>query len=603
MNQTIYQNSHLALTPQDLERLAYRTVPPEIANAPFVGLYRVDSIEGARLLDRKPDFTRNLAGIVITYHDLEGHEREYRIRRDEADRVWKDGKWKEQGKYLATRKRNLPYYPFVIHYLLFIKWLMDSSIPIIFCEGEFKALALMRIALNNLVDEKPPFVVIGLSGVWNFRTKYGNGEGESGLLGDFLTIPFKGRKVSIFYDADVFVNENVGAARSHFSYQLRDELGAQVFFVDMPEDALDSGLKGLDDLAFARGDKAVLDCIENALPAFKPTRPKRETPEEKMKRGAARRVLAEAVAKSAMAPDVETLAKQKLGIRTWRKLAALFAQAGSFKPEERDLLFTLHALGEGEAEVSFYYRDLYRLLYPCDGSEVKDGRLTSSASQKIRRRFKRLTKAEDQCGIQFVKLTPGSRDEDGERVPSSIRLFSYDFVQEVDDLAATDAKPGRNEQATFERAIKLFVQHKKGEPIKRKLEKPRNPSIEIKDGWQRVKGNLHANINRMRKENYYDEAICEDLIRVIPEDLLPVLQAQLRRLSPQKEAENGENSASNRVSKVTPRRPLESTAYDPFLSKNASFDSAESYGAQTARANLSTDDLFDCIFDEVEGIQ
>jgi hypothetical protein len=225
------------------------------------------------------------------------------------------------------------------------------------------------------------------------------------------------------------------------------------------------------------------------------------------------------------------------------------------------LLFTLHALGEGEAEIDFYYRDLYRLLYPSDGSEMKDGKLSSSASQKIRRRFQKLSKSENQCGIQFVELTPGSRDGESD-LPSHVQLFSYDYVQEIEDLAATDPKAGRNKQSAFERAIKLFVQYKTGEPIKRKHLKQRNVFVEIKDGWQRVKGNLRSNVERMRKEGYFDESICEDLIKVIPEDLLPVLQAQLALST---KLENDEISSSDRVSKLTPGQPLESEGYEPFF--------------------------------------
>jgi hypothetical protein len=68
-----------------------------------------------------------------------------------------------------------------------------------------------------------------------------------------------------------------------------------------------------------------------------------------------------------------------------------------------------------------------------------------------------------------------------------------------------------------------------------------------KDGWRGVERELRANIERMRKAKYRDEAICEDLIKVIPEDLLPVLCARLALvMSAQSRAEKAAGDLSER---------------------------------------------------------
>jgi hypothetical protein len=153
------------------------------------------------------------------------------------------------------------------------------------------------------------------------------------------------------------------------------QLGAKVRIAEI---SLEFDLKACDDIAYSFGDEKVLEILENAKP-YQYTQPKRESYEERGRRGA---VLREAVRKAEASPEAETIARQALGAKTCKRLAALWAQAGRLKSEERDLLFTLHAFGEGEAEFSFYYRDLYRLLYPSDGSEIKDGKLKDAARKK-----------------------------------------------------------------------------------------------------------------------------------------------------------------------------------------------------------------------------
>jgi hypothetical protein len=75
---------------------------------------------------------------------------------------------KETGKYMgAPGASNRLYFPPGLD----PAWLTDNSIPVIFTEGEFKALALWRLAIHE--TDTPRFIPIGLTGVWNWRGTIG----------------------------------------------------------------------------------------------------------------------------------------------------------------------------------------------------------------------------------------------------------------------------------------------------------------------------------------------------------------------------------------------------------------------------------------------
>jgi hypothetical protein len=100
--------------------------------------------------------------------------------------------------------------------------------------------------------EKPKFLAIGLSGVWNFRGTVGKTTNASGgrqdvkgLIPDFDLMEWKKRKVFILFDADVKENEKVQYARQTLSRTLSKELGADVFIADCPDLI---GCKGIDDV-------------------------------------------------------------------------------------------------------------------------------------------------------------------------------------------------------------------------------------------------------------------------------------------------------------------------------------------------------------------
>src|SRR5579864_1954398 len=153
------------LTQSDFEALGARWIDEDTAKQQLLG--RVLSTEGAELVGRNG--AGNYEGIVIPYvWPGKNHIREYRLRRDHPE--YENGKPIQ--KYIAPPGRSN---------MLFIAfgtdpaWLADVSLPLLITEGEFKTIALHRLAQRNLGDaaERPRFLAIGLSGVWNWRGTIG----------------------------------------------------------------------------------------------------------------------------------------------------------------------------------------------------------------------------------------------------------------------------------------------------------------------------------------------------------------------------------------------------------------------------------------------
>lgn len=257
-NKSLGKNSRISnergsksrLTSFDLQKLADSFIIKEIAEQ--AGLFRVDSITGAEMIGRKATANYDYAGIMFPYFLPEStNPREYRLRRDNPDLEEKaDGTKKEKAKYLSPPGRgNFIYFPPNCQK----DWLKDTSLPIVFTEGEKKTLALHRASWHSLSDaaEQPRFLPLGLSGVWNFRAKVGttttaNGgrQDVKGLIPDFNLIEWQNRKVTILFDANVSTNQGVQAARRTLAKELKDK-GAKVFLADLPE--ID-GCNGIDDV-------------------------------------------------------------------------------------------------------------------------------------------------------------------------------------------------------------------------------------------------------------------------------------------------------------------------------------------------------------------
>lgn len=254
---------HTSLTNSDLDALEGSYITPELARQ--AGLFRVDSIEGARLVGREGR-AGDYAGIVFPYY-LPGNEqpREYRLRRDRPEyQAQADGSFKEERKYLSPpSSRNRAYFvPGMLP-----EWLEDTTLPLAIVEGEKKAIALFRLSLQE--RHAPRFVPIGLSGVWCWKGKIGKTQDDKGasrdvkgVISDFERIAWKGRTAFIIFDANVATNESVRAARSHLAKELKRR-GAVVHFVDLPQL---EGVNGVDDLLGLKGADYVLALIESSKP-------------------------------------------------------------------------------------------------------------------------------------------------------------------------------------------------------------------------------------------------------------------------------------------------------------------------------------------------
>jgi hypothetical protein len=242
------------LTASDLEALDACWIDPELAQA--ARLRRVDSLAGAELVGRK---SGDYSGIAIPY-SLPGSTeiREYRLRRDHPEmEVDSQGRVKSKQKYVSPPGRgNMLYFaPGTTD-----AQLRDTALPVIIAEGEFKTLAVWRLANWNSV-ERPRFIPVGVSGVYNWRGTIGKTAGPDGErldvkgpIPDLERIAWKDRRVIIAYDADADEKDLVRFARAELARHLRTR-GAVVGFLAWN---MNQG-KGIDDHLAVAGPDAVLD--------------------------------------------------------------------------------------------------------------------------------------------------------------------------------------------------------------------------------------------------------------------------------------------------------------------------------------------------------
>ncbi|MFL6353362.1 MAG: phage/plasmid primase, P4 family [Bryobacteraceae bacterium] len=251
------------LTEADFERLI--GIDREIVIS--ANLSRVDNFTARQLTGQNG--TYDLSGIAIPYYRPGTSEPlEYSVRLDEppCTELGKSGEFKESRKYLwPTGRQNRFYIPPGIKK----EWLEDTSIPVIFVEGVKKALALWGLAFHGVSDAvgKPRFVVIGLNGVWNWRTKTGREETADGgwepiteRLPDFAWVTWEKRSVLVLYDSNVRTNRDVRAARKELARELRSLDVAEVRYVDLPQI---EGINGIDDLLGLWSKERVWALIED----------------------------------------------------------------------------------------------------------------------------------------------------------------------------------------------------------------------------------------------------------------------------------------------------------------------------------------------------
>lgn len=225
-------------------------------------LRRVDSLLGAEVAGQRQ--TGDYSGILIPYvWPGEGRVRDYRLRRDHPDlEQAADGSIKPRRKYVGPPGRgNMLYFaPQAWPDLL-----DQSGLPAVIVEGEFKSLALWRLAWHGCgcAAEAPSFLPIGLQGVWNWRGVVGKAVDTDGNRGDvkgpvpdLSCVAWKGRRAIILFDADVQQNLGVQDARRRFTCELEDR-GAEVAWFQWPK-GTPAELKGVDDYLAARGPEDVL---------------------------------------------------------------------------------------------------------------------------------------------------------------------------------------------------------------------------------------------------------------------------------------------------------------------------------------------------------
>jgi len=245
-----------ALTDADYASLERRWIDKDLAIA--ARIRRVDSDTGRSLVGRHDH--ASYEGLAIPYF-LPGEVRirEWRLRRDHPDIEYKDGKQKERGKYLSPpgRKNMIYFVP-----RLSPEMLKAVATPVIITEGEFKTLALWRLA--NLESSALRFLPLGLGGAWNWRGVVGKTTGPNGdrrdvkgPIPDLDLVEWQGRRVIVAFDADAEKNEQVDLAKNLLARELRTR-GAQVAFITWD---IAQG-KGIDDLLTNVGPGKVLELVE-----------------------------------------------------------------------------------------------------------------------------------------------------------------------------------------------------------------------------------------------------------------------------------------------------------------------------------------------------
>jgi hypothetical protein len=240
------------LSNADLIALEARWVDRQLAEA--ASLRHVDSFTGAQLVGRRGG---DYSGIAIPYFSPRAHVlREYRLRRDHPDfEAEAHGELRVKQKYLSPPGRgNMLYLPPGCDSAL----LRNTELPAIITEGEFKALALWRLAAWNAGGRR--FLPVGIAGVFNWRGAVAKTTGPDGQrlnvkgpISDLGWITWKDRKVIIAFDADAATKDLVRYARAELAQHLRRQ-GAIVGFYEWD---LTLG-KGIDDHLAAVGPDAVL---------------------------------------------------------------------------------------------------------------------------------------------------------------------------------------------------------------------------------------------------------------------------------------------------------------------------------------------------------
>lgn len=248
------------LSDEVIKRNHYRHLADDEAKGYF-GLFKGDC---SGLLIPYPVLIRNDHGEL----DFAGDELFHRLRRMNIPTGIKGDAKYVQRQQTASR--------------LYFSWglrpqiLTDTKTPIIITEGELKTACLQDVVRGSTFSY-PSQLVIGISGVWNWRGASTSGRDAQGNivnysdiipdLRELLAPHLKERKVTLLFDRDVEQNRSVNAARRRLAKWL-EEQGANVFYFEWPD--LHPECKGIDDLAHVVGVEAVRFLLaSNVQPAKK----------------------------------------------------------------------------------------------------------------------------------------------------------------------------------------------------------------------------------------------------------------------------------------------------------------------------------------------
>ena len=245
------------LTPHDRQNICQEHwLTNEIIDA--AGLKRIPDFEGRRITGWAK---RNCAGILIPFPTLDGSiSHAFRIRRDVPEkRVDLKGETRIERKYAQPygQRNHIYWAPGTT-----AEEITNPAIPIVITEGEYKTLALWRLAHHDTPTAR--FLPLGLGGVdaWMGRDGKqdlpGGGQTEtSGIIPDMRRIVWQDRKVMIAYDADLHRKPTVKGSRKRLAVELRTA-GAIVAYLEWDER---SG-KGVDDWLSEVGPKTALEAID-----------------------------------------------------------------------------------------------------------------------------------------------------------------------------------------------------------------------------------------------------------------------------------------------------------------------------------------------------
>ena len=187
------------LTSGDLAHLAESWVDAGLAEQACICRVTAEEAEGLGLMFRR----RGYGGLLFPFF-LPGKQGPvaYRLRADDPPVCSQDQK--ALFKYLSAVGS--------VNRLYFVPGTTpeecnDTNLPLAIVEGEKKTLALHRLARYN--QDRPRFLSVGITGIWNWRGVNGKTTNASGMrvdtkgpIGDLGLLAWQGRVVYLVFDAD-----------------------------------------------------------------------------------------------------------------------------------------------------------------------------------------------------------------------------------------------------------------------------------------------------------------------------------------------------------------------------------------------------------------